>query len=472
VRRLLAVLSAAVAAVVAAVVTLLLVGGSESRPGGPSFVVIVTDDQRWDTLSALPSVRRLLAAHGVTFENAAVVNSLCCPSRASILTGQYSHSHGVYRNKGRFGGFKAFEDESTVATWLDDAGYETALVGKYLNRYGGTYVPPGWDRWVAFSGPEPGPRPSPYFGYTLNVDGELRSHGQAAGDYSTDVLAREAVSFVREASDPFFLYFVPSAPHSPATPPPRYEARFHDLPPHRPPSYDEPDVSDKPAWVRGLPPLTGGERAQLDELRRDQLRSLLAVDDAVRGIVEALEETGRLRDTFILFTSDNGQSWGEHRWRNKSTAYEEDIRVPFVVRYDRLLAAARADDRLVANIDIAPTVAALAGVEADDPDGRSLLPLLSGEEASWRDVLLVEHLQSVPRQDPVPTYCAVRTERLSYTAYVTGEEELYDLTADPFQLTNAVDDPALGDRLLELRSQVARLCRPTPPGSGADWLPR
>ena len=461
---------AAVIAAAAAAVALSLDGSEpEAPPGAPSVVVIVTDDQRWDTLAEMPAVQEHLVDRGVTFENAFAANALCCPSRASILTGRYSHGHGIYWNSGRFGGFTHFDDSSTLATWLDDSGYETALVGKYLNGYGGTYVPPGWDRWAAFSGERPERRPSAYFDYVLNADGELESHGSAPADYSTDVLARKAVSFIRGSDGPLFLYFAPTAPHGPATHAPRHAGEFVDLEPWRPPSYNE-DVSDKAAWARPLPPIEGVAQEELDDFRVNQLRSLLAVDEAVAAIVRALRETGRLENTAILLTSDNGHSWGEHRWVLKGPAYDENIRIPFVFRFDRIAAPSRRNE-FVATIDIAPTIAALAGAEPERVDGRSLVPLLRGEDGEWRDEILVEHLAS-PRieRDRVPTYCAVRTQNWSYVAYATGEDELYDLGADPHQLENVAADPPNAVVRDDLRGRVARLCTPSPPGSGRGWL--
>jgi arylsulfatase A-like enzyme len=423
---------------------------------------VVTDDQRWDTLSALPTVQRELVGKGVTFRNAFVVNALCCPSRASILTGRYSHSTGVWVNTGVRGGFGAFDDASTIATWLDAAGYETALVGKYLNGYAAPYVPPGWDRWVAFSGaPE-------YYDYHLNVDGSVVSRGADEGDYSTDALASEAVSFIQESEGPLFLYFAPFAPHfdrrSPfsVTAATRHAGAFAGLEPWRPPSYDEADVSDKPAWLRALAPFSEERRAALDSYRRSQLDSLLAVDDAVAGILDALADTRRLRNTLFVFTSDNGLAWGEHRWSSKLVPYEESIRVPLVVRYDALPAWPRADDRIALNVDLAPTLAAAAGTDAPGVEGRSLLPLLSAETPHWRSDFLVEHL-GASATATVPTYCAVRGERYAYVQYASGEEELYDLALDPHQLENRARRLTLRRTLSGFRSRLLALCRPAPP---------
>lgn len=433
----------------------------------PDVVVIVSDDQRFDTLWAMPAVERQLVGRGAVFANAFVVNPICCPSRASILTGTYSHTNGVYRQTPPFGRFEWLRDGSTLATWLHEAGYTTGLVGKYIDGYQHAaltgYIPPGWDRWVAFIH-------AAYYDYKLTVDGEVQSHGSGAGDYSTDVLAHEAVDFIRSAAagDPLFLYFAPEAPHAPAIPAPGDGTAFTDLPPWRPASYDEADVSDKPLWVRGLPRLTPARQAQVDAFRRDQYRSLLAVDRAINSILGALEQTGRLSNTLIVYTSDNGLAWGEHRWTKKEAPYEVVIRVPMVLRWDDggVIASSRPADQAL-NIDIAPTIAEAAGLDAPPMDGRSLLAVLRGERSPWRRDFLVEHLEGT---NPVPTYCAVRSTRWTYVRYSDGEEELYDLTADPDQLVNLAGDPAAADALATMRSRLEVLCDPPPPGFGDGGL--
>ncbi|MFN2543149.1 MAG: sulfatase [Actinomycetota bacterium] len=441
-------------------------GGAEAAdPPVPTIVVILTDDQRVGMLWAMPHVERDLVDHGVNFTNAFVTNSLCCPSRASILTGQYSHSNGVYRNRPPNGGFESFQphESSTIATSLQDAGYTTALVGKYLNHYGAPgrngYVPPGWSRWVALAVDT-----VRYYNEPLNVDGTVTRYGHAPGDYSTDVLSRDAVDIIHETNGPLFLYFTPSAPHAPANPAPRDTRAFSDLPPWRSPNYDEADVSDKPEWVQSLPRFTAARKAREDHFRRLQYQSLLAVDRAVGKIVDALQATDRLSNSMIVFMSDNGMGWGEHRWTGKKDAYEESIRVPMIVRYDPMVTAHRSDPHLVLNIDLAPTFADLAGTQLEQPDGRSFLPLLGSDQPSpaWRTDFLVEHLRD--EDAPVPTYCAVRNEQYLYVVYETGEEELYDIQKDPYELNNRAFDPTLLPTLFQLRQRAKQLCSPPPPG--------
>jgi arylsulfatase A-like enzyme len=431
----------------------------------PDVVLIVTDDQRWDTVEAMPVVQRELVAEGVSFENAFAVNPECCPARASILTGQYSHTTGVYTNHGPTA-IDAFDDSSTLATSLDEAGYRTALVGKYLNHYRGPEIPPGWDRWIAYSGP------FAYFGYTLNEDGRLRRYGHERADYSTDVLGEAAVELIERTPerDPLFLYLAPFAPHAPAVPAPRHEDAFESLAAHRPPSYNEADLSDKPAWLRQVPPVAGETLNWLRQERPDELRSLVAVDEAVEEVIDALRSSGRLNRTLLVFLSDNGRAWGEHRWVFKGAPYEEVIRIPMIVRYDPLPASGRSEHGIVANIDLAPTIAELAGVEIRDVDGRSLWPVLDGDADRVRRSILIEHLFH-PRRGgnlrAAPTFCAVRSEAATYVRYATGEEELYVLRDDPYQLDNLAGDPAWRHLRDSLRSRAADLCDPRPPGMPA-----
>jgi N-acetylglucosamine-6-sulfatase len=445
---------------------------AESLP--PNVVLVMTDDQRWDTLWAMPTVRDALAGQGVTFSNGFVVNGLCCPSRASVLTGRYSHSTGVYLNQFPNGGFRSFDDSSTIATMLHGAGYSTALIGKYLNGYGSNgdgegYVPPGWDVWEAFYGG------MGYYDYRLSEQGRVVRYHDAPRDYSTDVLRRKAVTFLRGAREPFLLAFTPYGPHGPAKPPPRYEHTFDNISWWKPPSFNEQDLSDKPAHIRHKGLLTKAELRFVNVYRRRQLAASLAVDDAVREILGTLEHRRVLTRTFIVFMSDNGVAWGEHALNagKKAVPYEEPIRIPLVIRYDPLTKSHPAKEgRLALNIDLAPTFAELAGTEAKHAEGRSLLPLLRGDpQPAWRNDFLIEHLQGLPYRE-VPTYCAVRGERYKYVLYQTGEEELYDLALDPHELSNRASWPSLLDMKAILRARLAEICRPPPPGYTALQAPR
>jgi N-acetylglucosamine-6-sulfatase len=456
-------------AVVALAVPMLLLTAPAAEPSrglraavslsAPDIVLILTDDQRWDTLDAMPKTRALLADRGMTFTNAFVSNSSCCPSRVSILTGDYSHTTGVYTSgSGPYGGFQSFDDSSSAATWLRAKGYRTAMIGKYLNGYleRSGYVPPGWDRWFALGGTQPG-----YFDYLVSDDGNPRRFGHAQADYSTDVFAATADRFIRTtpSSQPLFLYFAPRAPHGPATPPKRYARSFSDLAPYRPPSYEEADVSDKPQYVRNL---SRTDSTAADDLRRNQYRTLLAVDDAVERIVTALSDTGRLDHTMVVFTSDNGLTWGEHRLRvTKFTPYDEAIRVPLIVRYDGVTAGGSVDDHIVGNIDLAPTFAQISGAQAPAMDGSSLMPLLTRSPVLWRPGLLLEHMPE--GQPQAPTFCGIRVDGFSLVSYASGETELYDVTDDPYQLQNVASLPAYVGVLEELLAQLPD-CAPSPAG--------
>lgn len=457
----------------------------------PNVVLILLDDADARIVAGMPNVSSLLTREGTSFTNFFVSTPLCCPSRASILRGQYSHNHGVRRNNGEGGGFETFyaldRERSTLATWLQDAGYRTGLFGKYLNRYPTTapaaYVPPGWSDWRAFAS-----KGSHYYvDYVLNENGRLVTFGDRPRHYSTDVLANDALNFVDRgtaADTPFFLYFAPYAPHGPAIPAPRDADAPVDNRAPRPPSFNEADIRDKPRWIRTLPRLKAAERRTIDERHRQRQRSLLAVDDAIGRLVDKLRQTGELDNTYIIFTSDNGFHLGEHRLPDgKQSPYEESIRMPLVVRGPGV-PAGREVAALALNSDLAPTIADLAGVAPPDfVDGRSLAPLLRGEDAGGeRTAVLIEYERSrsadaeatdtgwrpigaLGNEIQAPSYDALRTTDHLYVEYASGERELYDLGADPFQLENlaATADPddlaPLAARLAELRGCAADACR-------------
>lgn len=433
----------------------------------PSVLVILTDDQRWDTLRAMPEVRERIARHGVRFTRAYVTNPSCCPSRVSLLTGGYSHTTGVWANAGPNGGFASFDDAATIATRLDDVGYRTGLFGKYLNGYdpASGYVPPGWDTWLA--GAE-----EYYLDYRLldatDGDGSVLRYGDDPGDYSTRVLTRAAQGFLSStlADTPFFAIVAYHAPHPPATPDPRDAGALRDLAPYRSPSFDERDVSDKPRYVRRLDRLDRDDERELDALRVAQLRSLLAVDRGVGELLSTLRTLGRLRDTMVVFTSDNGYQWGEHRWIGKGVPYEESIRVPLVIRFDTLVADPGSRSRAFAlGIDLAPTIAEVADVPAPAVDGRSLVPFLLESDSSLRDGFVVEHAAEATGR---PSFCALRLRRWAFVrTYVDGavrEVELYDLTRDPFQLRNRADDAANDETRSMLEAEADARCVPPPEG--------
>ena len=423
----------------------------KSPANRPNIIFVLTDDLDYASAQQMPQIRSQLIEQGASFENAFISFPLCCPSRASMLTGLYAHNHGVASTEPPNGGFEKFRkqglEEDTIAVRLQEEGYRTALLGKYLNGYGQddpAHVPPGWDEWharmdISASGESTSAEGdesvvnTKYYDYTLNENGEVVSYGDSPEDYFTDVLSDEATDFVRRAtsdSEPFFLYLAPSAPHEPATPAERHKDAFTDEKTPRSASFDEEDVSDKPSWIRERRTISDREASRkIDALYLERLASMLAVDERVDHLVRELTSTDRLDNTFIIFASDNGWQQGEHRIRSgKLYPYEESIRTPLFVRGPGVPAGSQVEE-LVLNDDLAPTIADLAGVSFP-ADGRSFTPLFGGEGPPWRSAVLLE---AAGGGSP-PTYRGVRTETHKYVEYQTGEKELYDLSADPYEL--------------------------------------
>jgi len=469
-----------VAVVAAAVIARTAGGGSASarhvviaQTTRPNIVVILTDDQRWDTLWSMPNVQRLLVHHGVTFTNSFVSDSLCCPSRATILTGNYAHTTGVWDNHPPHGGAPRFrssgDDRSTLATWLHADGYDTGLFGKYLNSYGGG-VPPGWDRWVAF---DYEPAYSPYRVFT-NAPGACPAGARGCRlrkpvvDYSTTYFGDAAKRFIETApaSKPVFVYYAPYAPHRPTVPQRKYVNMFANLPPYHPPSYNEADVSDKPPWIRSLPRLDAVEGEQILAERQAEFQSLQTVDREVGQIVATLKATHRLAHSVILFASDNGVEWGEHRLAigSKQVPYDEALRVPLVVRYEPDTTTASRDSHLLVNVDWAPTLAAIAGARHPAVEGRSFLPLLQHRTPSppWRTEFTIEHMAGNP-PSLAPSFCGIRSTGFMYTLYSGGFQELYDLKTDPYELRNLASDPADAAMVKRMRAEALAQCKPRPP---------
>jgi arylsulfatase A-like enzyme len=457
--------------------------GTPAAPAAvrPNIILILTDDLDTRLFARMPRLESLLSDHGTTFANGFVSLSLCCPSRSSILRGQYAHNTGVYTNAPPGGGYQTFHDlgreSSTVATWLRSSGYRTVLLGKYLNGYPGTegagYIPPGWNEWYSLTGG------AKYFDYRLNENGSLVAYGSEPKDYLTDVLSRKAKNFVRRraaAGDgrPFFMYLAPYAPHGPATPAPRHADAFPNAQAPRTPSFNEEEVGDKPGWVQNHALLTDRQVDRLDDLARKRRQSMVAIEDMVESLIATLEDTGQLSSTYIFFTSDNGFHLGQHRLMpGKNTGFEEDLRVPLVVRGPGVPAGA-VRRHLAVNIDLAPTFAELAGVAAPSfVDGRSLVPLFRTSPppvAAWRQAFLLEHGHpdgvTTTAAGAPPVFQGLRTaDRWTYIEYVDGQRELYDLSGDPAQLDNAYEsaDPALKERLAawldRLRGCAGVTCR-------------
>jgi arylsulfatase A-like enzyme len=456
----------------------------------PNIIFVMTDDQDAESVRHMPHLRSLMAERGTTFENAFVTNALCCPSRATLLRGQYSHNHGIVGNEWPEGGFRKFRasgaESSTIATRMKSAGYRTAYFGKYLNGYRSAHVPPGWDEWRAVAGN--------YLSNHLSENGRFRYYDPEK-THDTDILADKAISYVDEAAKkdpPFFAVIAPRAPHDPAIPAPRHEGEFEDTPLPRPPSFDEGDVSDKPAWIRARPRLDAARISYLEALHENRLQSLQSVDEMLPRLMQTLRENKKLDDTYIVFTSDNGYHMGHHRLAaGKWTPYEEDIRVPLIIRGPGVPEGEKVEE-IALNNDLAPTFTDLAGIKPRaSVDGRSLAPLLDEDPSSpenWRTAFLVEEAVELPDGRLInagpenwrtaflveeaekeaarrPELAAIRTKNSIYIEYANGEREFYDLEKDPFQLENEYEDadPELlrrqGNRLEELRNCEGENCR-------------
>ena len=423
----------------------------------------MTDDQTAESMRALPLVQELVGAEGTTFSNSVVSFPVCCPSRATFLTGQYMHNHGVRGNLPPHGGFGAFEDQGTTfPVALQQAGYDTIHIGKYLNGYGvdaPAEVPPGWDEWHGSVDPST----YQYTGYSLLENGVIRTHD----GYQTDVFTDVAIEAVRQRADgdrPFFLSVAYLAPHAAARegseeveitsaePAPRHLGTYEDEPLPEDEAYNEADVSDKPESVSSLPSITTEVAATMTESYDRYLESLMAVDEGVEKILSALDDAGILDDTVVIFTSDNGYLFGEHRIPSgKSWFYEPSIRVPLLVRGPGIQRGVTSD-ALVANTDLAPTILDLAGATSmRTVDGISLVPLLQGGDSPTNRVILLES------GGPVFPNRGLRSERYAYFELGTGEVELYDLMTDPSQLDNRHGDPALAQVEASLAADLASL---------------
>lgn len=422
-------------------------------PGRPNIVFVLTDDLSNDLLPYMPHVQAL-RQDGMTFEGYFVSDSLCCPSRSSILTGNFPHDTGVFSNVGPDGGFHVFhargEESDTFAVALRRAGYRTAMMGKYMNGYMGTtenpvpdtYVPPGWSEWdVAGNG-------YPEFDYTLNENGVLQSYGHRPADYMTDVLAGKATSFISRAAGaqaPFFLEVATFAPHYSYIPAPRDAGDFPGLRAPRPPSFNA-LPRNAPGWLKHRAALTPEQIGQIDKAFRRRVQMVQAVDQMIGALEQSIADHRLSSNTYIVFSSDNGLHTGEYRLMpGKLTAFDTDIRVPLIVKGPRVPAGAKTGE-LAENIDLASTFAALGGTTLSG-DGHPLTRLLYGEPVpDWRNAILVEHhgadlrgidpdFQQPPSGNP-RTYEAMRASRFIYVEYRDGEREFYDLARDPFELDN------------------------------------
>ena len=426
----------------------------------PNVVILMSDDQRWDTIgpTLTPNIWDNLVntgplfpdSVGTSFTNAFVPNPLCCPSRTSTLTGRYSHTTGVYTNVPPFGGFASFDDEHTIATDFRSAGYRTAMIGKYLNGYNAgieDYIPPGWDRWFAVN-------TGAFYNYGAQSDGLHLRYGSQPRDYVTRVLSSQAISFVqgaKAAGGPFLLYYAFTAPHGPAIPDPRDVGRFSSVPLPTPPSYNvaqDPTGAGKPGYILQQP------LRDPSAFHQHQLESTYGVDQAVGGLLSVLPS-----NTIVVYMSDNGMLWGEHRWVGKTVPYNESIRIPMILTSldgSFALPASWTPDDLVLNVDLRPTLEAAAGVSlSTSVDG------LDWGSDPPRDAFVLEH-----GGDSL-SYCGARETNWMYARYVNGFEELYNEALDPYEMDNLASDPIDPSNQVaydRLSTEASALCEPPPPG--------
>ena len=421
-RRVSLVIAAALSALSSAVPQGAVANHSEGRP---NVLIIMTDDHRWDMMSILRKTRRWFGAEGTTYPYAFATTPLCCPSRASIMTGQYAHNTRVETNVDA----ERLDQRDTMQRHLQDAGYRTAIVGKYLNSW--TVNPPYFDDWAIFSSSEAG-----YRNAVFNVNGTR----QVIQRYSTDFVTARSIQVLRsfEANDdqPWLLYVTPFAPHAPYEPSKKFrKAAVPRL--TRTPAMQEADRTDKPLWVQMKRP----RRVKAHKIWMLQERMLLSVDSLVDRVLTTLDELGERGPTMVFFLSDNGFLMGEHGLQQKHSPYEASVKIPLYARWPGHFQARGVDARLAANIDIAPTVYDATGIRPDNQvDGRSLL------DRTWtRDRMLLEYSHREERA--VPSWASLRTADYQYVEYYDEDlqevtfREYYDLVADPYQLTNLLGDP-------------------------------
>ena len=461
--------------------------------GRPDIVVVMMDDMRVDELRFMPWTRRLMSRNGVTFENSFSPLPVCCPARASFLTGQYPHNHKVWTVKPPYG-YGAFDDSATLATALHDAGYSTGLIGKYLNGYGEdrskvsgepshTFVPAGWSDWrAALDNPkDPNLHGSTYRYYStpFNVNGKVDTSNY--GTYQTNVvgrMSRDMATGFAQREAPYFMYVNYVAPHhgGPTEPddprrfvdkrgnewkfvtparPPRVRGRFDDVV-NRPAGLPrgggpaEADVSDKPLPWRALPEPPARARKAMTELTRQRAESLYLADLQIKRLVRKLKETGRWSNTVLMLTSDNGYYLGEHREpQGKIYGHEPSLRVPFLVTGPGMRGGEKRYAPIT-TIDVTASILELAGAEPDVPlDGESRVDVFKGKDRPWTAPVL--HEVGGPKQsdragfDGPPKVIGVRTPRYSMMLYENGGSELYDLLRDPAENHNRWRSPRYRD---------------------------
>jgi arylsulfatase A-like enzyme len=519
-------------AALALLLTLALAGDASARPtsadgdGRPNILVVMTDDMSAADLELMPNVQKLLAKKGTTFDDAVDSFPLCCPARATFITGQYAHNHGVKGNFAPYGWYGMKDRGNILPRWLQKAGYNTALIGKWLNGYGALdahgEIPKGFDNWRGLLDVSA----YDYANFVMNIDGTLKAWGdkdfarklvefaiievddqpdsiQSIYDkleslfgprpftywgapttkaYSPDVTGKITEGLVkdeRKSKDPFFIWWTPAAPHREdvATtlmgragpdprPAPRYEEESQSYTLPQPPNFNEPDTTDKSQNFQDkAPSLTDAQIAQLQLDYEGRAGSMLAVDDHVKNLVDILKKTDQLKNTEIVFVSDNGWMQGEHRVPgDKFLPYEESLKVPLVIRGPGVPKGQTVDGQ-VSNIDFAPTLLDMANVKAGRTmDGVSLLPTIDNPKKRPKRAIEIEALQPLFANPNIPAngwdrpYTGVRTDRYTYVVWTeTGEKELYDRQTDPYELDNLAGDPAYGAVEADLAAKLVKL---------------
>jgi arylsulfatase A-like enzyme len=481
----------AIGALAAIALGLVLSGGP--APAGaakprPNVLMVMSDDQTAASMQHMPLIRNRIGDRGATFPDNFTNWPLCCPSRATYMTGQYVINHEVRGNTpgpqsdpdypvGGYLKFRTLHGNDNLATWMEDAGYYPAHVGKYLNGYAlaaaPTEVPDGWTKWYASAS-----ETQTVYDYDLNQNGTLVPYDSDVPDFKGDVITGRAIDFISDrapSSQPFFLSVAYPAPHSggpnpnpqppsdcqgSAKPAPRHASSFDSEPLPTPPNFNEGDVSDKPAAIAGLPSLSAANITDLTRRHRCRIESILHIDEGVSQMLDELAEQGELRNTVVIYTADNGFETGEHRIQNgKNRAYEESIRVPLLIRGPGVPRDVTVRD-LAVNADLAPTILDAANAEAGlTMDGRSLLKSAAKPRLERGRELLLEKgaINDEGEPDDPAAFVGIRNRNFKYVEYGTGEKELYDLRADPFELQNLVNDSAYDEEEEALATRLNAL---------------
>ncbi|GLY28165.1 sulfatase [Kineosporia sp. NBRC 101731] len=448
---------------------------TSAQASKPNIVFVLTDDLSMNLVPYMSEVGKM-QTEGVTFDQYIVANSLCCPSRANIFTGRYPHNTGIKTNTANTGGgYQVFKslglDQDTFATDLQDAGYRTAMMGKYMNEYQPgspkkptTDNPAGWDEWALAASGYAG------FNYNLNINGQVRHYGRNDTDYLTDVLTGLGQDFIQRSADegePFLLELSTFTPHKPYIPAPRHADTYPGLKaPRTAGSYDEKNT-DAPRWLASQE-LTPSRKAKMDQQFRQRVQAVQSINDMIRTVRAQLEKSGVADNTYIVFSADNGYHMGEHSLiSGKMTAFDTDVNVPMIVVGPDVPAGSTVSAP-ASTVDLRSTFGEIAGATVPTTvDGQSLVPLWEGG-ATDRLYSLIEHTgMELDTMDPdngifrspiPPNYTALRSRKWLYVEYDNGDREYYDLTDDPLQMHNVYRDVSKKSRA-ELHRKVIRAKR-------------